>query len=89
MALEVANTHYVARITIERVDHMQEQPSRVVHNDEPKPAGRKVTELADIKLKADDIDVLKGKLSSHVDLVDDIEAIDDKRVTGTRREAHA
>lgn len=78
MAEEVAHTHYVARVIIERVNHMQEAAKTHVHNSEPTPTGRKVTELADIKLKANDIDVLKGKLERHIDLVDDIEVIDDR-----------
>lgn len=78
MAEEIAHTHYVARVVIERVNHMQEPAKSHVHGSEPTPTGRKVTELVSFNLRADDLDVLKGKLERHIDLVDDIEAIDEK-----------
>lgn len=84
MAEEVANTHYTARIVVERVNHMQEPAKSHVHNSEPTPTSRKVTELVSINLRADDLDVLKGKLERHIDLVDDISVIDDQRKTGLR-----
>lgn len=79
MAEEIAHTHYVARIVIERVNHMQEPAKSYVHNSEPTPSGRKVTELVSLNLRANDLDVLKGKLERHIDLVDDISVIDDQR----------
>lgn len=79
MAEEIANTHYVARVVVERVNHMQEPAKSHVHNSEPTPAGRKVTELAAVTLRNDDLDKLIDRVGDHLRLVDDIEAIDDHR----------
>lgn len=75
---EVAQTHYIARITIERVDHMQEPAKQYVQDDKAKPAGRKVTELAAVTVRNDELDSLKGKVGAHIALVDDIVAIDER-----------
>lgn len=84
MAEEIAHTHYVARIIIERVNHMQEPAKSHVHNSEPTPSGRKVTEIVDLKLKGNDLLKLVDRVTQHLGLIDDIEAIDDKRVTPVR-----
>lgn len=79
MAEEVANTHYTARIVVERVNHMQEPAKSHVHNSEPTPTSRKVTELADLTVRGNDLAELIRKLKMHADLIDDIDAIDEKR----------
>jgi hypothetical protein len=79
MAEEIAHTHYIARIVIERVNHMQEPAKSHVHNSEPTPTGRKVTELATITLRNDELDRLVDRVTQHLGLIEDIEAIDDQR----------
>lgn len=65
MATET-KTHYVARIVFERVDKTsyQEHPSR-----EPSVT-REVIEVANFTVKADDLEMLKGRLQNHIGLVD-------------------
>lgn len=79
MAEEVANTHYVARVTLERVNHMQEPAKSHVHGSEPTPTGRKVTELADLTVRGDNLLKLVDRVTQHLGLVDDISVIDDRR----------
>lgn len=86
MAEEVAHTHYVARVTIERVNHMQEAAKTHVHNSEPTPTGRKVTELAEFTVRGDALPKMLDRVTQHLDLVDDISVIDDKRKAGPFRE---
>lgn len=86
MAQEVANTHYVARVVIEKIDHMQEPAKSYVQGSEPEPKGRKVTELASLSLRNDDLEALKDRIGAHIALVDEVEAIDDRPKSAIRRE---
>lgn len=85
MALEVASTHYIARVVIEKVDHMQEAAKSHVHNSEPEYKGRKVTEVASLALRNDQLLKLIDRVTQHLGLVDELDAIDDNRKTGLRR----
>lgn len=81
MALEVASTHYIARVVLEKVDHMQEPAKTYVQGSEPEYKGRKVTEVASISLRGDQLPKLIDRVTQHLGLVDELDAIDDQHKT--------
>lgn len=62
---EKTETHFVARLVIERVDKViyQEHPSR-----EPSTT-RDVFEVANFTVKASELEALKGRIQNHVGMV--------------------
>jgi hypothetical protein len=64
---ETTETHYVARLVVERVDKVrfQDHPSK-----EP-TYSRDVSEVANFTVKSDDLETLKGRIQNHVGLVDE------------------
>jgi hypothetical protein len=77
-------THYVTRITIERVDHRRVETRNGIAGAKTEEAKRTVTELSTFTLKADSLTGLVEKAGKHLDLVEDIDATDAVRPKGTR-----
>jgi len=82
-------THFIVRVTVERVDRVTPDTpaaSRGALNSaatEPK-AGRVVTELANLTVKANSVEALIDKAEAHMHLVEDIAATDPRAEVGKR-----
>jgi hypothetical protein len=77
-------THYVARIVIERVDHRQVETRNGIGVGKIMEPKRTVTELATLTLKSDELNTLVTKVGMHLELVEEIEAVDPVRPKGVR-----
>lgn len=78
MAIEkkVIHEHFVARLVVERVQHVREEQSSssFSRGTEPlSPTERVVDELTSVTVKQSALDDLKQKLTAHVDLISDLE----------------
>jgi hypothetical protein len=67
---EKVESHYVARVVIERVDKTPIKDGNS-YNAVVVDHKREVTELANFLVKDDEIESLKGKVSNHVGLIED------------------
>jgi hypothetical protein len=63
-----SETHYVARLVVERVDKVTKPAFR--SGEEPRVT-RDVIEVGNFTVKADALDVLKGRIQNHVGLIDE------------------
>ena len=74
--------HYVARIVVERVD---QKPCEVMqHGSKVWVMNRTATEVTSLTVKSDDLADLITKTGKHLDLVEDIDALDPVKPRGTR-----
>jgi len=78
----VATTHYVVRITVERVD--QNPYEEMLQGQKAWKTKRTVTEVTTLTLKSDSLTDLVTKTGKHLDLIEDIDALDPVREKGTR-----
>lgn len=79
------SSHYVARVTIERVDHIGTKRSgAVMHATLAEDTKRVVTQLASLTVRGDDLVVILTKVPKHLELIDDIDAVDQERKGNTR-----
>lgn len=76
----MSSTHYVARVTIERVDHVDtKKPGGVMNSVVVEDTKRLVTQLASFTVRGDELPELLTKVPRHLELVDDIEAVDPEK----------
>lgn len=68
------DVHYVAKLTIERVNAFPEKPGQ--YGNDPVKGSRKVTMVEAFNLRAEELDDLKSRLEKRLDLVEDDEIID-------------
>lgn len=83
----MSSTHYVARVIIQRVDHIDtESPknigtfSKIMQNE----TKRVTTELANFTVRGDHLVDILTKVPKHLELIDDISAVDPEKPKGTR-----
>lgn len=67
-------THFVARVVMERVDKVIESTNARGYPEEglPKVGDRTVTEIATILVKDQDLVNMKSRVMAHVDLIQDL-----------------
>lgn len=75
-------THYVARVVVERVD--QKPYEDMFNGHKIWKMNRVVTEVTSLTVKSDGLVDLIAKTGKHLDLVEDIDAIDPVKPRGTR-----
>jgi len=68
------DVHYVAKLTIERVNAFPEKPGN--YGNDGTKATRKVTMVEAFNLRAEELDTLKHRVTQRLDLVEDDEIID-------------
>lgn len=77
----MSDKHFVARIVVEKVVRSEANPTdRSVRGQVDSVVGekRRVTELTSITVKANSLESALAKASSHLSLIDDIDAEDPK-----------
>lgn len=78
-------SHYVAWVVIERVDHIDVKRSTGLGmsaaTDETK---RAVTQLASFTVRDDGLTGIITKVPKHLELIDDIDAVDPEKPKGSR-----
>lgn len=82
----MSSTHYVARLIIERVDFLDVKRNTPIANlstvvDDPK---RTVTQLTSITIRDDSLTGIITKVPKHLELIDDIDAVDPEKPKGSR-----
>lgn len=60
--------HFVAHLKIERVDKIEQQAGRSFN---PNTGTRDVTEVTQFTIKADDLQTLIGKLTRHIQIIEE------------------
>lgn len=76
----MSSSHFVARITIERVDHIDmKKAAGVMQSVVVDDTKRLVTQLASFTVRGDELTELLTKVPKHLELIDDIEAIDPEK----------
>lgn len=81
----MSSSHFVARITIERVDHVDtKKPGSIMTSVVVEDTKRFVTQLASFTVRGDQLTELLTKVPKHLELVDDIEAVDSEKKGNTR-----
>lgn len=81
----MSSFHYVARFIIERVDHIDvKKPGGTMNSILVDDTRRSVTQLANITVRADTLVDIITKVPKHLELIDDIEAIDPETPKGVR-----
>lgn len=81
---EVSSSHYVARVVIERVDHIDVKGPANALRPAVEDTRRAVTQLANFTVRGDALTDLLTKVPKHLELIDDIDAIDPERKGNTR-----
>lgn len=77
-------THYVAHIKVERVDRISTAAGTGYQKVTVPEEKRYVTELASVTVKNDELETVIDKVSQHLALIDDIDAVDPRSQGGTR-----
>ena len=77
----MTSTHYVATVTVERVDHIDttKRTGGALMNTTEQGTKRIVTSLASFTVRDDGLASLVTTVSQHLALVNDIDAIDPKK----------
>lgn len=80
----MGSTHYTARLVIERVDHLDVKRTGGVMGPSVEETKRVVTQLASITVRDDALTGIITKVPRHLELIDDIEAVDPEKPKGSR-----
>lgn len=83
--MKIGSTHYVVRVEVTRVDQgTKETGDSSGYNKTEKPH-RAATKVATVVIKGDELEQLKDRVVKHLELVEDISAIDEHDTGNTRR----
>lgn len=83
----MSSTHYVARLVIERVDFLDDvkRNTPIAHlSTVIDDAKRTVTQLTSITIRDDSLAGIITKVPKHLELIDDIDAVDPEKPKGSR-----
>jgi hypothetical protein len=82
----MGSTHYVARFIIERVDFLDvKRNTPMAHlSTTVDDAKRVVTQLASLTIRDDSLTGIITKVPKHLELIDDIDAVDPEKPQGSR-----
>lgn len=82
----MGSMHYVARLVIERVDYLDvKRNTPAAHlSTAVDDAKRVVTQLASLTIRDDSLTGIITKVPKHLELIDDIDAVDPEKPKGSR-----
>lgn len=82
----MSTSHYVARLVIERVDFLDvKRNTPIAHlSTVIDDAKRTVTQLTSITIRDDSLAGIITKVPKHLELIDDIDAVDPEKPKGSR-----
>lgn len=80
------SSHYVARVVIERVDHIttNKKTGAIMSVGTVEETKRVVTQLASLTVRGDGLTDILTKVPKHLELIDDIDAVDPEKPKGSR-----